>query len=71
MAQRPSMNRLILPKLHPDSLYRLLRMLASVGIFRETTEAEVEEKQNKQNITRGFELTPAASLLPLRNKEFN
>lgn len=50
-------------KAHPDPLYRLLRMLASVGIFRETTEAEVEEKQNKQNITRRFELTPAASLL--------
>lgn len=35
---------------HPQSLYRLLRMLASYGVFAETTD-------------RRFELTPAAALL--------
>jgi O-methyltransferase/methyltransferase family protein len=47
-------------KTHPDSLYRLLRMLSSIGIFAETkTEGEVEEHINQ----RRFELTPMSSLL--------
>ena len=50
-------------KVHPNALFRLLRMLASVGIFREIIEAVVGGEQNKQNSTRRFELTPAASLL--------
>ena len=50
-------------KVHPNALFRLLRMLASVGIFREIIEAAVGGEQNKQNSTRRFELTPAASLL--------
>ena len=33
-------------KTHPDSLYRLLRMLASVGIFTETKEKEGENGVN-------------------------
>ncbi len=44
---------------HPDSLYRLLRMLSSVGIF-----AEVKgEDSNRQ-----FKLTPMASLLQSNEK---
>ena len=31
-------------KTHPDSLYRLLRMLASVGIFAETAEEDGRRK---------------------------
>jgi Dimerisation domain len=39
---------------HPESLYRLLRMLSSIRIFTETkTEGEVEEHINQ----RRFELT--------------
>ncbi len=46
-------------KTHPDSLYRLLRMLASSGIFAETGGRGEEEQVNQ----RRFELTPMASLL--------
>jgi hypothetical protein len=51
-------------KTHPDSLYRLLRMLASIGIFAETKGevGEGEEQQANQSIRR-FEITPMASLL--------
>jgi hypothetical protein len=45
---------------HPRSLYRLLRMLASVGIFHETMKAGAEEEHNNSG---RFELTPTASLL--------
>lgn len=45
---------------HPASLYRLLRMLASIGIFHETMKAGTPEEQNN---SRRFELTPTASLL--------
>ena len=38
---------------HPNSLYRLLRMLASIGIFAETNGIGVEEYTNQ----RRFELT--------------
>jgi hypothetical protein len=48
-------------KTHPDSLYRLLRMLSSVGIFAETKGEEGEGEQANQR--RRFELTPMASLL--------
>jgi O-methyltransferase domain len=44
---------------HPESLYRLLRMLASIGIFAETTRIGEGGKANQ----RRFELTPMASLL--------
>ena len=37
-------------KPHPDSLYRLLRMLASVGIFTETNKEEEKEGSNKEKI---------------------
>ena len=47
-------------KTHPNSLYRLLRMLASVGIFAEIKGGGVEEHTNQGR----FELTPMASLLP-------
>lgn len=36
-------------KTHPDSLYRLLRMLASVGIFAETAEEDGEKEVNNNN----------------------
>ena len=45
---------------HPGSLYRLLRMLASIGIFHETMKAGTPEEENN---SRRFELTPTASLL--------
>ncbi len=54
-------------KTHPDSLYRLLRMLASVGIFTETEEEEVRKEFNNNNIDnnnkRKFDITPKAALL--------
>jgi hypothetical protein len=56
-------------KTHPDSLYRLLRMLSSIGIFAETkgdVGEDGEQKQEQANqlkIRRRFELTPMASLL--------
>src|SRR5436190_21727491 len=34
-------------KTHPDSLYRLLRMLSSIGIFAETKGEEKEKNKNK------------------------
>lgn len=50
-------------KTHPDSLYRLLRMLSSIGIFAETkNEGDGQQQQVDQNIRR-FELTPMASLI--------
>jgi hypothetical protein len=50
-------------KTHPDSLYRLLRMLSSIGIFAETkNEGDEQQQQVDQNIRR-FELTPIASLI--------
>ena len=49
-------------KSNSDSLYRLLRMLSSVGIFAETKEEG--EYSNK----RRFELTPMASLLQSETK---
>jgi DNA-binding PadR family transcriptional regulator len=52
-------------KTHPDSLYRLLRMLASVGIFTETNKEEEKEGSNK----RKFEITPKADLLQSETKE--
>ncbi len=52
-------------KTHPDSLYRLLRMLASVGIFTETNREEEKEGSNK----RKFEITPKAALLQSETKE--
>jgi len=52
-------------KSHPDSLYRLLRMLASVGIFAEINGEEEEKKNNK----RKFGLTPKASLLQSEAKD--
>ena len=60
-------------KTHPDSLYRLLRMLASIGIFSETKEEgggeskEEEEKQANQNIRR-FQMTRMTSLLQSETK---
>ena len=51
---------------HPDSLYRLLRMLASIGIFVEIKEEEEEDgkqEQANQRIRRRFRQTPMASLL--------
>ena len=49
-------------KTHPDSLYRLLRMLSSIGIFAETEKEDKEQQQVDQSIRR-FELTPMASLI--------
>jgi len=49
-------------KTHPDSLYRLLRMLSSVGIFAETKQEE-GRRESGDNNKRKFELTPMASLL--------
>lgn len=51
-------------KTHPNSLYRLLRMLASIGIFAET-KVGVEEHTNQTR----FELTPMASLLLSETKD--
>ena len=48
-------------KTHPDSLYRLLRMLSSIGIFAETKK-EGKQQQVDQSM-RTFELTPMASLI--------
>jgi hypothetical protein len=47
---------------HPDSLYRILRMLSSVGIF-----AEVKEEA-ANNGSKQFKLTPMASLLQSNEK---
>src|SRR5690349_7186684 len=47
----------------PDSLYRLLRMLASIGIFAEIKEEDDKQEQANQKIRRRFELTPMASLI--------
>ncbi len=44
---------------HPNSLYRVLRMLSSVGIFAEVKEEEEGNDSNKSQ----FKLTPMASLL--------
>ncbi|MGC2575096.1 MAG: methyltransferase [Candidatus Nitrosopolaris sp.] len=52
-------------KTHPDSLYRLLRMLASIGIYAETRGRGVEEHTNQ----RRFELTPMAFLLLSETKD--
>lgn len=52
-------------KTHPDSLYRLLRMLASIGIFAETKEGEGV----KEHINQRFELTPLSSLLISETKD--
>jgi len=49
-------------KTHPDSLYRLLRMLSSIGIFTEIIK-EGEEHQQVDHSIRQFELTPMASLI--------
>jgi hypothetical protein len=49
-------------KTHPDSLYRLLRMLSSIGIFAETIK-EGEAQQQVDHSIRQFELTPMASLI--------
>ena len=49
-------------KTHPDSLYRLLRMLSSIGIFAEIIK-ESEEQQQVDHSIRQFELTPMASLI--------
>ncbi len=44
---------------HPNSLYRVLRMLSSIGIF-----AEVKEKEEGNDSSKSqFKLTPMASLL--------
>src|SRR5919197_4711614 len=53
-------------KTHPDSLYRLLRMLASIGIFAETTKGEEGGQPNQR---RRFELTPMISLLQSESKD--
>ena len=47
---------------HPDSLYRLLRMIASLGIFAKIRQEEGQGQQGDNN-QRKFELTPMASLL--------
>ena len=52
-------------KTYPNSLYRLLRMLASIGIFAETKGGGVEEHTNQ----RRFELTPMASLILSETKD--
>ena len=49
-------------KTHPNSLYRLLRMLSSIGIFAEIIK-EDEEQQQVDNTIRQFEMTPMASLI--------
>lgn len=54
-------------KTHPDSLYRLLRMLSSIGIFAETKKEGEEQQQVDQSIRR-FELTPMASLIQSETK---
>src|SRR5215469_4424145 len=51
-------------KTHPNSLYRLLRMLASIGIFAETKVGGIQEHTNQR-----FELTPMASLLVSETKD--
>ena len=57
------MNLANITKTSPNALYRLLRMLASVGIFRETTKVGAGREHDKQNTVRRFDLTPAAFLL--------
>ncbi len=57
-----------LSKTDPDSLYRLLRMLASVGIFTETEEEEDWEKEVNDNNKRKFGMTPKATLLQSETK---
>jgi O-methyltransferase domain/Dimerisation domain len=51
---------------HPNSIYRLLRMLSSIGIFVETKGREGVEEHTNQ---RRFELTPMASLLLSETKD--
>jgi hypothetical protein len=48
---------------NPDALYRLLRMLASVGIFSEINSFKEEKSWSRNNESKCFELTPMASLL--------
>lgn len=48
---------------HPDSLYRILRMLSGIGIFAEVKEEEEEKEEDRQ-----FKLTPVASLLQSNEK---
>ena len=50
---------------HSDSLYRLLRMLASIGIFAEIKDDDddKQEQDNQRIRKRRFELTPMAYLL--------
>ncbi|HEY7570201.1 MAG TPA: methyltransferase [Nitrososphaeraceae archaeon] len=55
-------------KTHPDSLYRLLRMLASVGIFTEIEEKEDWKKEVNNNNKRKFDITPKAALLQSETK---
>jgi predicted transcriptional regulator len=55
-------------KTHPDSLYRLLRMLASVGIFAETAEEDGEKEVNNNNNKRKFDITPKTALLQSETK---
>jgi len=50
-------------KTHPDSLYRLLRMLSSIGIFAETKKEGKQQQQQVDQSMRRFELTPMASLI--------
>jgi hypothetical protein len=50
---------------HPNSLYRLLRVLVSIGIFAESNGGSVEDHTNQ----RRFELTPMASLLLSETKD--
>ena len=54
---------------HPDSLYRLLRMLASIGIFAEIKgEMGEEEEETNHSVRRRFELTPMTSFLQSETK---
>lgn len=48
---------------NPDALYRLLRMLASVDIFREINKSKQDKSSTRNNETKSFQLTSTASLL--------
>ena len=48
---------------NPDALYRVLRMLASVGIFREISRFKEDKNSIRNNEMKSFQLTPTASLL--------
>jgi hypothetical protein len=50
---------------HADTLFRLLRALASLGIFREVLESRLqpEESRLKPELQRSFENTPASEML--------